>query len=375
MSTPPALRQPGGYLTRLTSARGVACMVVLTGHCFGLFAVDGSPGHLTAPYGFALSWLAVEQLLRFLFNGDAAVMVFFTLSGCVLAMQLDRMRPIANHLRAFYVRRLFRIYPVAIAAVLIGLVVVLVLRQWTSAPLTTVAADAVRQDTSPLAVLLNLAMVVTDLNTPLWSLKVEIYLSIAFPLIYWAVQRPATCMAAVTLCTALLFADRLGHNTARQAELAFVVGAALPRYLALRRTLGQWELPLALVALVGAACARRLIDWRGMYLLVETVSAFLIIRSVYIQQPDARWLDHPAIVRLGELSYGLYAVHMPILWITAAAIAATVGAPAVAAHGAVAALSLFAIGFPVSLGLAILGHRTLELPGIALGRRLGRVAR
>ena len=69
----PSLSSPGRFNHRLESLRGVAAMMVAVGHAF--LAID-------APY--RAGWFQI-------FNGHAAVRLFFVLSGYVLGLALARM--------------------------------------------------------------------------------------------------------------------------------------------------------------------------------------------------------------------------------------------------------------------------------------------
>lgn len=252
------------YQARLTSTRGVASLLVIFYHCFLSFPLEPEATVTHTPLQVGWSWLFVQQVLCILANGDAAVMVFFVLSGCVLAMQLDRRPFTVAVVPGFYVRRIFRIYPLAIFAVLLGLGTVWILRAcFGHVVLPPTPTEAMQQSTHVGAVLRGLLILDNDLDPPLWSLKVEIYLSFAFPLIYWAVRRPLVFVLATTFSAWLLGADFLGHDTTRQAVLAFVLGAAIPRYEMLRRDLGRLEPVLLVVALCMLLVVRRAVEPTG----------------------------------------------------------------------------------------------------------------
>lgn len=365
------------YQARLTSTRGVASLIVIFYHCFLAFPLVPEASLTGTMLQPGATLLFAQQMLGIVFNGDAAVMVFFVLSGCVLAMQLDRRPFTAAAIPDFYVRRVFRIYPLAIVAVLLGLAIVWMLRlHFAQIALPPTSAEATRQATDARALLRNLSMLDNDLDPPLWSLKVEIYLSLAFPLIYLAVRRPLTLCAAIMFSTWLLCANSLGHDTTRQAVLAFVLGAALTRYSVLRRDFGRWEPMLMIVALCVLMVVRRVLEPTGLprvlFLLPETLCAWAIIRSVFMRRPDLPMLDRLAVIRLGDLSYGLYVLHEPVLWLVSGVFAAAVGIRTLTAHPFAAALALFVVAFPIVLALSWLAHRSIELPFLNIGRRLAR---
>lgn len=85
---------------RLESLRGLAALVVCVQHAMSVFA-DDAPS-------------AVKDALLAAFNSAAAVIFFFVLSGYVLGRALERDGALASYLG----RRLFRLIPPFVAAVL-----------------------------------------------------------------------------------------------------------------------------------------------------------------------------------------------------------------------------------------------------------------
>lgn len=104
---PAAAVQPGGSRgAALDGLRGVAALVVVAFHVSAL--VTWHPAAL---------WIAGMTPLGVVVNGPAAVHVFFVLSGFVLTHSLMRTPGAAGTLR-YCVRRVFRIHPPYMAAVL-----------------------------------------------------------------------------------------------------------------------------------------------------------------------------------------------------------------------------------------------------------------
>src|SRR6266496_177159 len=97
------------FITRLESLRGVAAMTVAIGHSFRVFHGDGAQA-------LASTW--IDRV----FNGNAAVTLFFVLSGYVLGLSLRNASAFSvRSMGAFGVRRFFRIYPVFLLSTLVVL--------------------------------------------------------------------------------------------------------------------------------------------------------------------------------------------------------------------------------------------------------------
>jgi len=93
-----------------TSLRGLACLAVVGTHVWTLFDLQRL---ITARYGVDSFQNKIAIFVDRTFNGQAAVEVFFVLSGCVLALSLMS-GSAANKpswVKTFYVKRFFRIYP------------------------------------------------------------------------------------------------------------------------------------------------------------------------------------------------------------------------------------------------------------------------
>ena len=94
----------GVFIGRLEALRGLAAMTVAAGHALLVAPVSGLHESLV-------------KVLVLLFNGQAAVTVFFVLSGFVLGLSLRRStESFASGTIRFWVRRWFRIYPAFLAS-------------------------------------------------------------------------------------------------------------------------------------------------------------------------------------------------------------------------------------------------------------------
>lgn len=169
---------------KLDSIRGIAALVVLTGHCGPPAGVDASG---------LVFWLPI------FWDGESAVVMFFLLSGYVLALQLRS--PKRPTYAGFLIRRFMRIWPpFAVTIVLTYLIL--------SALGLPAEPDTIHRGVSRMAtvgdLLQNLLFMGNPyaINSPVWSLFVEMRLSIAFPLLFLIAYR-LDFFTALVVSTAL----------------------------------------------------------------------------------------------------------------------------------------------------------------------------
>src|SRR5262245_40606919 len=94
------------HLSALDGLRGLAALVVVARHVLNAFAMsEGTRRGI------------IEGPLALVLNSDGAVHTFFVLSGYVLVGSIERSRRAVDVLQ-FYTRRIFRIHPPYVAAVL-----------------------------------------------------------------------------------------------------------------------------------------------------------------------------------------------------------------------------------------------------------------
>jgi peptidoglycan/LPS O-acetylase OafA/YrhL len=165
----------------LDGLRGIAALSVALGHC--VTQVTGVALWATSLRDFP-SMQAADvgmRLFSALFPGDAAVMVFFVLSGHVLwrSFQRKELRFFAD-LPDYACSRIYRLFPLAIVSALpLGL--------WTAAP----AAELAR----------NMLLLSHSLNNVLWSLQVEVVASFAL-FALWGLTRGGTWRLLLGLAVA-----------------------------------------------------------------------------------------------------------------------------------------------------------------------------
>ena len=342
----------------LTGFRFVAAMMVFFSH----YAVPGLGG-------------TAERMMQ---SGYAGVTLFFVLSGFVIAYnyleQFEARASSATTLR-FLLARFARVYPLYLFFILFG---------WLmdgSGELPWAHLFAVQTWSSD-------SEFAFSVNGPAWSIGVEIFFYLAFPLLVPVAARwglltsfrrlrlAGVAVALAMVCAAAWFrwgglndlpyqdpmsAYRWLFRTplARMGDFLLGMFGAV-YFLRFARTdaasLRRWGHVTALSAfavllfLANGKLFRSSFSWDVAYAL----PAALLIVGLAINQTTAiaRALSSPALLLLGEASYALYLVHMP----------ARPMLPAVALGGTMHQLAVYAMFLAWVIAVSIGLHIAIEKP-------------
>ncbi|MDO7882146.1 acyltransferase family protein [Salinibacterium soli] len=364
----------------LDGLRGVAAFVVLLHHV--ALVTPGITmtyqGHDIAPT-WSLIWWASFTPLKILTAGPEAVVVFFLLSGFVLA--LEPLRKPAYDWLAYYPRRIVRLYLPIIASVAFAVLLILLVPRdpsRASSPWVGMLADPSLGAPSVFGeatVLFHPPLF--PINGPLWSLVWEVWFSLLLPLALALVLLVRRAWWAVALVSfGLSWLGFLWDWGALLYLPMFLVGVAMARGIEdLRALAGRISAlrgaPWAWLGLVLLSLLLLVIGWiirgRGW---VDTEFAISITPEKLLGgalllfccafAPGARWaLTLRPIAWLGKVSFSLYLVHVPVLLAIAFAVGATQWWLTVLL--AIPASLLVAWGFSVAV----------EMPAHRLSRRVG----
>jgi peptidoglycan/LPS O-acetylase OafA/YrhL len=363
---------------RIESLRGIAALMVAVFHSIHLLPVDGIPQvymrTISEVHG---AQVITTRLLAVLFNGGAAVSLFFVMSGLVLALSLQRDdRPVSQLAPAFVARRFFRIYPpLAFNLLVYAAAMWIVSSQWRWLYRDSPSGRALRD---------NLILADTGVNGATWSLAVEL---VAVPFILlvhlltrsrkpWLILIPAALARIALFSPFLLFRLRYLYLFL----FMFIWGMAIPP---LAPSLMRRHSPRVTMAglSVGALLllgARFVFGYSSRRSLgVEGIGATIVV-SIVAYGPEIRprrLLDGAVARFLGRTSYSFYLYHPLFL---------SLGVPIVTAS--LSSTSLVA-EYPLAVGLLIavvtvlpaafagkLSFDWIERPSVRLGRHLEELA-
>lgn len=329
-----------------------------------------------------VEWWFEWSPLNVLIAGQFAVIVFFVLSGFVLAL------PYANGSQQSYgqylIRRVCRIYLPFVAAVLLASVLALFFAEHRAAWHPRAAAWAA--DINANMLISHLAMVGVGersilINGVIWTLIFEMRISILFPIIILIVKRfgflavvSSFAIGAVLVKLIIFlrnpetFFGMVGDTPLDSFLLTiyymsfFILGAwAAYRHEYLRThmlkipTYGHIILFSALVYIPLLAVKHQFVK---VNLFEALAAVYMIISIITFENINAFLLNGP-IKWLGKVSYSMYLIHFPIMAAMVYALYPYIPAPAV-----------LVLSFPTVLLSSELMQRLIERPSMQLGKRL-----
>lgn len=373
-STPAA--GDGARIAELDGLRGAAALAIVIWHYVPSIAV-AAPGTSLAYFNRAasLTWAGVD--------------LFFVLSGYLIGSILLRAADSPRYFRTFYGRRAARIVPLY-AVMLAGLA----LGNLAGLGAPEAAARPVFENNLPwwsyFAFAQNFFMVPADDFGPkfihvTWSLAIEEQFYLLLPLLFRAVRGSflAWILAGLALMAPVLRAF-VPAGMATYVLLPFRMDSLMAgALLALLWSVPGWRarisagpglaiawwvlaLPVPVVLRSGAGlhALGGSFGW-----LVQTWLAIWFAVTLAALLAGKSWLGPifrlSPLPQLGRVAYGVYLLHLPVLWVTHLGL---LGAEPVLSDSKTLAVTLLAGA--VSILLALVAYRWIEAPFLAWGKRL-----
>jgi peptidoglycan/LPS O-acetylase OafA/YrhL len=255
-------------------------------------------------------------------------MFFFVLSGFVLSLPfMNNDKPLS--LVAFYTKRIFRIYPAFIVAIILSILLkefvydkhatgtsVLWFKQYWAWDWNTANVKEFFRTFLLISPNLNTRLI----DPPIWSLVVEMKMSILLPFFILIVTR---CGAILNIGLFLLISYLAYRHTDLQISV-FYLGVLLAKYQHyLRDKLKTWPaIVLIFVMLVSMLLYNSGLEFLDLhstpfYIIfsnyLPAVGSCIIITVALASKRSAGILRHKMMLFLGNISYSFYLMHFPVL--------------------------------------------------------------
>jgi peptidoglycan/LPS O-acetylase OafA/YrhL len=368
----------------LASLRGIAATVVIIFHALLIFQIDSFDNPHRTPLNLDGGWLTATHFLLALFNGRAVVVLFFVLSGTVLAVSLARVgnltwRPIT----AYYIRRALRLLPILCAVTLLSALMHHV--YFDQRPLDNVTSwmnSFYKADPDWVDISMNVMGWSNSLNSPAWTIRIEIAASVVFPLLYFITTRDrVTVILGGFVLVGFMFAPGLSLKHTETFLLSFYLGALIPRLsphfdYAYNRVGVVGRVMMALLTFTIMAGAERVHSPTSFHdpgsVLIVTLCSVALVAFVY-SGGHTVLLKSRTLLFLGKISYSLYLIHFLVLFMLAHAVARSVNISPSPGDALVLNIGLAIATFALTVPLAALAYFGLERPCQRLGSRLSRI--
>jgi peptidoglycan/LPS O-acetylase OafA/YrhL len=267
--------------------------------------------------------------LRIFWAGSEAVVVFFVLSGFVLALPFARRGGIPS--RYFYPRRMLRLYLPAIASLIFAFLTALLVPRVVIPGASPWLNEHALVGNGPLQVILGSSLMYGwgGLNISLWSLRWEVLFSLLLAVFLWIARTWPQLLwfkvaAVVIVCSVWPIAGLFYANGIFIAVfmLGVLMAFNVDRMEGFARripTAGWWLLLagsavlLTYAGLVVGAHPDPLLPIMSMWIGPAAAGATLLVFAAAHWGPFVRVLQLPAVRWLGTISFSLYLVQDPIV--------------------------------------------------------------
>lgn len=302
--------------------------------------------------------------IEFLYDyADFAVDAFFIVSGYLVYGSYENSVKMGDSHRigSFYIRRLFRIYPLYVIIILAQMLAMLVLlgdKAQLGETIKYLGSNLIFANfLAPEMGGLFLGLDNSAINPSLWTLKIEVAFYLLVPFLWWLVDRKKTVGTGIgillliyilstifALVTLHYGAETLSKQFPAQMRF-FVVGILLYKY----RDKFNISFPAAIII---ASVAFALCSFRNELPIIPIYP--LLIGAIIFTCA----LRLPAVPLKYDISYGVYLIHAPLIQI-----ALLLG---LLQDSAVFLLLLVAVVY----SLAFLAEKIIEIPMVKYGKKL-----
>ncbi|WP_277679217.1 acyltransferase family protein [Gracilibacillus dipsosauri] len=328
----------------LDSLRGISAMIVIVFHCLISFNIFYNANYNGVYDNVFIQWFT-ESPLNILWAGNEAVLLFFILSGFVLTFPFQKGS--YNNYWEFATKRFFRIY-VPYIIIMFSSVLIMYMFMGMNTVNGLSSAYETRWDhgitlKSVISFIFMIGYDTANVNGVVWSLYHEMRISLIFPFLMfflmkykWIKSVPAALFLNLILTGFLYFVSSnapieiMGTLSKIAAETFyyltyFIFGAGL----ALKREVVtnyfrkiSWKIKFVLWLMSFSLIANKwmftLIEFENSFIqeIVSGLGILLLFSLVLSSKSADKALTIEPLKFLGEISYSIYLVHIPVLMVT-----------------------------------------------------------
>ena len=358
--------------------RALACLTVVLNHAVAeafpvLYRVE-----IPSMLAFLKLWFAF---------GHHAVTAFIVVSGFCLGLPLaggDFSKPVA--FGQFLARRIARIIPPYYAALIISLLVCFTMFTYPAGMHFDFSSHPRPTDIAAHFLLIQNVFGTGQINYSLWSIATELHIYLLFPFLVALLRKRfgwliAAGIALLAYVISYLATDSRLDRAAIHFVGAFICGMGASwvtksgHQVATRlRTFAGW--PFIFVGGLGGVVLWTKVlpfaRYQEMQLphdaIVMVAISALLIACVNSKSLFRTVLEWQPFVWIGERSYSLYLLHVPIQ-----AALLKVAISTLDLSHTERLIFLLTVGFGILLGLTWIFHRVVEIPAMALSRRMSQL--
>jgi peptidoglycan/LPS O-acetylase OafA/YrhL len=344
-------------LHHLDSLRGIAALAVAFAHSFQSFYGVGKTNYIDLACSLS------------------PVLFFFLLSGFVLSRSLNIEKgKTFSGVMAYYIRRVFRLYPAALLSMIIaGFIVFIVLDSFMCAHFSNPMNELVCEMRKGIAssgylCSMNLICETSVFNPPLWTIREEFACSFLLPLLILLLIRFPSMVLPAGAVLAWMLWRACYHQPASflfSFYLGYMIHVASPHLERIGEKTTKTVLFFALMLWI-------LSIKQGF----NTVTGSIVLGVILIVLIPCQWpflrrmLESSPLRFLGRISYSFYLLHFPIMLLTCSLLASRHLQFLTFGNRFVSTVILFIISVSITLVIGHFSEMLVETPFNRLGREL-----
>lgn len=313
---------------RIESLRGLAAFGVLLAHSVSVFRIDGEPAFEVVPFFDQSAWAKATSLVTAVFNPSAAVVLFFVLSGYVLALSFQRRAEtrLFDQVGPYLLRRSCRLLPAMWASIILLFTITQLIPYAIPREVFTTFYNRLfgPPALSSLDLARNLALYDFRANPVTWTLYVELIGSLGVPLMYGWARRFGVSGSLLLLALLIgLAAASLPYSLTLRYLFCFQLGVMLACCPVIYQSMRKPHLAISGAVILIMMDRLFLGAWLQLGLFVKATGSYLLLATL-LSMPAVRvfaFLDRAPLRLLGRISYSLYLFHLPVLYLAGQALA------------------------------------------------------